>query len=263
MVIDFHVHAFNPKIAERAVASLADCCKVAPLTDGLVETTVKRMDEWGIDKACLLSIATKPTQQKVINDWAAEQDRERFIPFMALHPDAPDYAEELERAKGMGLRGIKLHPDYQGFTVDDPKLDEFFDMIEKSGLPAVIHSGFDPVSPDIVHCVPESAKTLAERHRDMKLVLAHMGGNFMYDDVLDILAGIEGEVYFDTAYGNACPDDMMLKIINKHGAERILFASDCPWDNGAKIKEKILRLPISDDKKELILGKNAERLLAL
>ena len=261
MVIDFHVHAFNPKIAERAIDTLHKCCKVEPLTDGLTETTVRRMDEWGVDKACLLSIATKPSQQRVINDWAAAQDRERFFPFMALHPDAEDWQDELAHGMELGLFGVKLHPDYQGFFIDEKRLDGFFSALEESGLPIVLHSGYDTVSPEVIHCTPERARKMFGRHRKLKLVLAHMGANFFYEEVLDELAGLDGELYFDTAFGSACPDEMMQKIIDKHGADRILFASDCPWDSAGKIKEKILRLPLSDDKKELILGKNAERLL--
>ena len=53
----------------------------------------------------------------------------------------------------------------------------------------------------------------------------------------------------------------MVKIIRKHGADRILFASDCPWESSGKMKEKILKLDLSDDEKEKILGENAVRLL--
>ena len=263
MVIDFHVHAFNPKIAQRAIGQLAANCGTEPLTDGLIETTVQRMDEWGVDKAVLLSIATKPTQQRIINDWAAAQDRERFIPFMALHPQAEDWREELDHALSLGLKGLKLHPDYQHFYADDESFDEFYDALSEKGVPVLFHSGFDPVSPEKVHCSPDRALRLIKKHPQMKIILAHWGGNFMYNEVLEKLAGVGGEVYFDTAFGNACPDDMAEKIISRHGAERILFASDCPWDNAKLIKEKILRLPISDDKKELIIGKNSERLLGL
>ena len=263
MVIDFHVHAFNPKIAKKAIDALALCCKTDPLTDGLITTTCQRMDEWGVDKACLLSIATKPAQQRLITDWAAELDRDRFYPFMSLHPDADNWEEELSYALSKGLVGLKLHPDYQGFFVDDEKYDAFFEAVEKTGIPVVIHSGFDPVSPEVTHCDPERSKRLIERHRHMKLVLAHLGGNYMYEQVLDTLAGIDGEVYFDTAYAKACNDDMLAKIIDKHGADRILFASDCPWDSPKDTLEKLERLDISDDKMELILCKNALRLLEI
>lgn len=262
MVIDFHIHAFNPKIAERAIQTLEKCSGIEPFTRGLIEQTVGRMDEWGIDRSVMLPIATKPSQQTVINDWAAQQDGGRIISFGSVHPDADDAFDELWRIKSLGLHGVKLHPDYQGFMINDPRLDGLLDEIEKTGLPVVFHAGFDVVSPDLIHCPPRLALEMIKRHRGLKVVLAHLGGNDMWDEVYDVLAGIDGEVYFDTAFtGWKCPDEIMTKIINKHGAERILFGSDLPWDSPAVIKQKILGLKISDDAKEKILGQNALRLL--
>lgn len=37
MTIDFHVHAFNPKIAEKAVGKLAEVAKIKPYTNGLTD----------------------------------------------------------------------------------------------------------------------------------------------------------------------------------------------------------------------------------
>ena len=71
MIIDFHVHAFAAKVAEKAVSAIELESGVKPYTRGLVGQLMYRMDEWGIDRACLLSVATKPQQQRVINDWAA------------------------------------------------------------------------------------------------------------------------------------------------------------------------------------------------
>lgn len=263
MIIDFHVHAFNPKVAEKAIEKLQGLCGIVPFTRGLTEETVKRLDEWGVDKGVLLPIATKPSQQTIINDWSKEQDGEKFISFGSIHPDAEDYEEELERIKTMGLHGIKLHPDYQDFFIDDEKMDPVYDAIERSGLPVVFHAGYDSLSPDTIHCTPERTLKMIKKHPNLKTVLAHLGANCMWQEVLDKLAGFDGEVYFDTAFTSECPDELMQMVIEKHGADRILFASDCPWDSSYLIKEKILRMGISESDKEKILGKNAERLLGL
>ena len=216
-----------------------------------------------MDKSCVLSIATKPNQQRVVNDWAATllTENERLIPFGSIHPEAPDCIEEIDRIKALGLKGIKLHPDYQKFMVDDPSLDAMYDAIEKSGLPLIVHAGWDWVSPDLIHCSPERASKLIKRHPDLKLILAHLGGNDQWHLVHELLAGIEGEIYFDTAFTAKCPDRLMEDIISKHGADRILFGSDSPWESAQHIIEKLLRINISDDDRELILGKNAQRLL--
>lgn len=263
MVIDFHVHAFNPKIAEKAVGKLAEIAKIPPYTYGLVEQTIKRFDEWGVDKGVLLPVATKPSQHRVLNDWAVQQNGGRFISFGGVHPLGEDAIDELTNIKNAGLHGVKLHPDYQGYMVDDKRLEPVYDEIERLGLPVVFHAGFDCISPDLIHCPPERSVKVCNSHKKMKIVLAHLGGNQMWQEVYDILAGNDAELYFDTSFSMDCPNELMEKIINKHGADRILFASDCPWESGAKIKEKILSLKISDDKKEDILGNNALRLLGM
>lgn len=263
MVIDFHVHAFNPKIAEKAVGKLAEIAKIQPYTNGFVEQTIKRFDEWGVDQGVLLPIATKPSQHRIINDWAVEQDRKRLVSFGSVHPFGEDAIDELTNIKNAGLHGVKLHPDYQGFMVDDERLEPLYEEIERLGLPVVFHAGFDCISPDLIHCPPERSINVCKRHKHMKIVLAHLGGNQRWQDVYDILAGSDGELYFDTSFTMECPDELMEKIINKHGADRILFASDCPWESGKKIKEKIMSLRISDDKKEDIIGNNALRLLGM
>ncbi len=264
MIIDFHTHAFSPKIADKAITQLSKESNLEPYTHGLTSQLIARMDEWGIDKSCVLSIATKPEQQRVVNDWAATLTGEsRLIPFGSIHPDAPDCIEEVARIKTLGLSGIKLHPDYQRFMVDDPSLDPMYDAIEESGLPLIIHAGWDWVSPDLIHCSPERAKKLIKRHPDLKLILAHLGGNDQWHLVHEMLAGVDGELYFDTAFTTKCPDRLMEDIISKHGADRIVFGSDCPWESAQLLIEKLLRINISDDDREMILGKNAERLLGI
>ncbi|MCD8095493.1 MAG: amidohydrolase family protein [Ruminococcus sp.] len=263
MIIDFHTHAFNPKIAQRAMETLTQKSGLEPYTDGTLNSLVNRMDEWGVNVSVMLSIATKPTQQTVINDWAAQVDKsnERIIAFGSVHPNAADCLDEVLRIKRLGLHGIKLHPDFQGFMADDPSLDELYDLLEQIGLPLILHSGFDFSSPNLLHCTPFRAANLIKKHPKLKAIFAHLGANYCWEEVLELLAGADGEVYFDTAYTLDCPDELMAEIIRRHGADRILLGSDCPWESTQKIIEKLLRLDLTDDELEKILGKNAEQLL--
>ena len=120
MLVDFHVHAFAEKIAARAIGQIAGKADLIPETDGTAEGLRRRLQEWGVDKGVVLPIATKPTQQTIINDWAAQQQDDTLYCYGSVHPDAPDVLEELERIRQLGLHGIKLHPDFQRFDIDSP-----------------------------------------------------------------------------------------------------------------------------------------------
>lgn len=263
MLIDLHVHAFSEKIAAKALEALSGYSGLTPITDGTVADTLSKLDEWGVDKAAVLSIATKPTQQRIITSWAETIKSERLLPFGSIHPDADDRLDELENIKRAGLYGIKLHPDYQGFKIDEERVFEIYEACASLSLPVLLHSGFDYYSPNEIHCTPGRALNVIKRVKGLKLILAHMGANRMWQQVYENLAGADGEVYFDTSFSLDCPDELMEKIILKHGAERILFASDCPWASSADIVRKIERLHLSDDMKEMIFHSNAERLLGL
>lgn len=267
MYIDFHTHAFNKKIAERAITELEERANQKALTRGSVEELLEKMEEWKIDKSVLLPIATKPSQQKIINDWAAplyESTDDKIIPFGSVHPDATDALEELERIKNLGLFGIKLHPDYQGFLIEDEKAYPIYDLCSELELPIVFHAGYDCYSPSLIHTRPEGAKKVHEKFPRLKIVLAHMGGCMLWNKVYDTLAGLDGEIYFDTSFTSEnMSQEMFEKMINKHGTDRILLASDCPWDNPTKEIKMIEKLSLSDTEKKKIYSENAIKILKL
>ena len=134
-----------------------------------------------------MCIRDRPTQQRVINDWCAQQDGGRFISFGGIHPDAEDYEQEIAHIKELGLHGIKLHPDYQGFMIDDERMDKIYDAIERADLPVIFHSGYDCVSPDLIHSTPERALNMIKKHPKLKVILAHLGANMMWEQVRDVL----------------------------------------------------------------------------
>ncbi len=261
MLIDFHFHAFSEKIAAKAMSKLSATCGVEPLTDGTLSGAMELFDKCGVDKAVLLPIATKPSQQTVVNNWAAEVNSDRVISFGSVHPDAEDMFEELERIRQLGLHGIKLHPEYQGFFIHERRLDPMLSAMEELGLPVTIHAGLDPISPELTYCMPEPCAEMLKRHPRLRVILAHMGGNEYWEQALEHICGLGGEVYLDTAYSYYTPDELFTKMIRRHGADRILFASDCPWESPGRMFQKLDALPLTDDEKEKIFFKNALTLL--
>lgn len=262
--IDFHVHAFADKIAHRTIEALTETAWVKPATDGTLSDTERTMQGWGVDGYVLLSIATKPSQHLVCNNWAASAKSDHVFPFGSVHPDGEDVLAELERIKSLGLYGIKLHPDYQHFFVDEPRMFPIYQKCGELGLPIIFHAGLDPVSPSEIHCTPEMAADILERFPDTTMIMAHLGGNAMWNEVETTLAGRFGNLYMDTALvGSFVEEEQLARIIEKHGAERILLASDCPWDTTDKTIEKLRRIGLSKEQEQMIFSGNAKRLLGV
>lgn len=275
MIIDFHVHAFADKIAERAMGQLTKTLSEAteyltqttenvPCTNGTLADLIDKMDESSIDKGVLLPIATKPSQQTIVNNWAKESESDRIIPFGSVHPDAEDALDELKRIKEMGLYGVKLHPDYQDFFVDEERLFPIYEKCVELELPILFHAGFDPLSPNVVHAMPDAFARILDRLPDITMILAHFGGMMKWDMVEEYLIGREGNLYFDiSTVTGYLSDEQAERMIKRHGSERILFASDMPWDLPQNIISLVKRLNLPKEDKENILHKNAERLLKL
>ena len=260
--IDFHVHAFADKIAHRTIKNLAETCHESPLTDGTLAGTEIMMKQWKIDGFVILPIATKPSQHLVCNNWAASCKCDHIFPFGSIHPAGEDVMQELERIRSLGLYGIKLHPDYQNFFSDDPHMIPIYRKCGELNLPVIFHAGYDPLCPDCVHNTPAMAAKAIASAPDTVFIMAHLGGNQLWQEAEQILAGQFENLYLDTALsGSRVPE--LFRIIEKHGADKILLGSDCPWDSTELTIQKIKRLGLTEQQQQLIFAGNAERLLRL
>ena len=260
-IIDFHVHAFSDAIAKRAITTLVDHAGIPHYTDGTIKDTRRFLTEQGIDYGVLLPIATKPSQQSKLNTWAVEQVGGNLLSFGTVHPDAEDVADELHRIKSLGLKGVKLHPDYQDVFLFEEKMNIVYRLCEALELPVIIHMGQDPVSPKVRHAMPYHLIAMNESYPRLKIIGAHLGGMYAWDEVLHYLCGRKN-IWFDTSYLTGEIDaEIMTAIIKKHGADKILFASDCPWHTPQMERELLESLPLSSADMEQIYWKNAAELL--
>ena len=264
MLIDFHTHAFPEKIAARAIGTLAhEAGGLEPQTDGTLSSLKAQMRLDGVDLSVVHSIATNPRQQHKVNDFAMEMNREEgIVAFGSVHPDAPDALEELERIHDAGLKGVKLHPEYQGFYADEERMKPIYQTISRLGLITLFHAGHDYGFAPPYHCMPRHLLG-ALRWLDTPVVAAHWGGVGCGTEVLETLCGLEG-LYFDLSFGyGTMPKRIAQQIVDAHTPDRLLFASDMPWHRPAWELRLLHSLDISDSDRESICFRNAKRLLNL
>lgn len=267
MIIDFHTHVFPDKIAASTVSALEAASGNCPYSNGTADGLLSAMRAAGASVAVNLPVLTKPTQFESILGFARalnarDYDGERIISFAGIHPLDADYTEHLSMVKAAGIKGIKIHPDYQRTFFDDEAYVKIISEAKRLGLIVVTHAGVDAgFRGEEVKCTPKRVLSLLDRVGGYsRLVLAHLGGAEMTREVIDSLAG--EDVYFDTAYnlGHVTLSELS-ELFEKHGAERILFATDSPWQDIACEAERIRTLGLTERELAMIRSENAKKLL--
>lgn len=269
MIIDFHTHIFPEHIAKDAIHKLEQENHNTAEGTGTLTGLKKDMEKFNVDYSVILPVMTKPSQFDSLNEYAKNINcKDGILSFGGIHPDCENIKEKLIYIKGLGLKGVKLHPDYQGPTyIDDERYIRIIRECLKLDLCVVIHAGLDVGRPIPIHCPPDKTylmlkEVLKDCHKDSKIILAHMGGMLQWELVERLLVG--QNVYFDLAYCNRLGDKtQMTRIIKNHGADKILYGTDYPWIRQNEMTDYIEGLPITQEEKELIMYKNATRLLEL
>lgn len=260
MIIDFHTHMFPDKIAGATIEYLADICQIAPHTDGTYSGLKTETEKSGVDLSVALPIVTNPRQFESINRFACNYQTGNVLSFGSIHPDNEDYKEKLHKLKELGLKGIKLHPDYQEAYFNDIRYKRIISYASELGLIVVVHAGKDPKSPEDVHCTPQMSAEVLREVQPEKLVLAHMGGNLQWTEVEEYLVG--KQVYFDTGVVlDQMPEEQFVRMVRNHGTEKILFATDSPWAGQKEYITLLNQMPLTAEEKEKIFSKNARKLL--
>ncbi|MBQ4526752.1 MAG: amidohydrolase family protein [Clostridia bacterium] len=263
MLIDFHTHCFPDKIYERAIQKLKDQSgNIENYSDGSLSGLKNSMKENNVDVSVVLNIATNTHQQKSVNDFASSINNEKDIfSFGSVFPGSEDALDELERIKSLGIRGVKLHPDYQGFNVDDPAMKPIYRKISELGLIVVFHAGFDYGFPPPYKAMPK-AMAKAASWIDSPVIAAHWGGINCCEDVLRYLCG--ENLYFDLSFGYCMlPKAYASMIIEKHGVDKLLFGTDNPWHNANLEMRLLSSLGLSENDMNKIKYINAKKLLKI
>ena len=258
-IVDVHCHVYPEKIAAKAVENVGEFYHVEMPGQGTVEELLSLQQQAGISTSVIHSVALRPQNVQSINDFIAEQMHEHpsFIGFATMHQEFADMEAEVERCIGLGLRGLKIHPDSQGVNADDARLMHLYEIIE-GRLPLILHTGdyrWDYSHPrrirDILHAFP-------------KLVLnaAHFGGWSLYDLAVEYLENENCFMDISSASVYLGPR-RTTELIHIYGPERILFGSDYPMWNPIEEVERFKLNDLTEDERNMICWQNAERFVGM
>ncbi|MCK4796224.1 MAG: amidohydrolase family protein, partial [Spirochaetes bacterium] len=175
-IIDVHTHAFPDFLAEKAIFSLAENSKeYKPFTDGTINGLLESMKKSGIEKSFIANIATKPEQVIPILDWSKKIHSNKIIPLGSFHPQSDNWQQEIDAIRNAGLPGIKLHPMYQNFTIDDKSMFPIYEYISQKKLFILMHAGYDVAFPKDRRALPFRIKNIIKDFPKLILIAAHLG----------------------------------------------------------------------------------------
>ncbi|NCA66773.1 MAG: hypothetical protein EOM87_01770 [Clostridia bacterium] len=259
MIIDSHSHIFPEKIATKASDAIGDFYNLPMRENGSIGGLLRSGGKIGVSKYIVHSTATSVHQVRSINNFIidAVNTYPELIGYMTLHPDMQEKEVrlELQRCMAAGLKGIKLHPDFQKFYIDEEKAHNIYRCAE-GVLPILFHVGDDRY--DYSH--PYRLTNIALAYPQLRCIAAHMGGYTMWE-LAECYKGLDN-VYFDTCSSLfALTPEKAVSIINMLGVDRFFFACDYPmWDHEEEL-ERFLKLNLSEEQREKILSANIQKFL--
>ena len=257
---DIHAHVFPVTLAEKAVGWLESYYGYRWEGRGVTDDLLKSMEESSVRRAVVFSSATKPTQVRDVNDFLARVQREnaeRFFAFGTLHPDYGDLRGELERIRELGLHGLKFHPDFQHFAIDDPRMFRIYEAVGDT-LPMLFHVG-DRTS-DL--SAPRRLAAVLDAMPGLRVVAAHFGGYAQWEEARRCLIG--RDLWIDTSSTlPLLPVDEAARMARDHGIDKVLFASDYPAVRHRRAIDDVLSLGFTPEENEKVFHRNAERWLGI
>jgi uncharacterized protein len=260
-IIDFHTHAFPDELASRAMRKLmAETPDVHPFLDGKISSLIESMDKNGISKSVICCIATVPEQFETIFKWCKKAQTERLIMFPSIHPADAEFKEHIAAIRAEGFKGVKMHPYYQNFRLDEDRLLAIYEELIKNDLMLVVHTGFDIAFPNDDRADSRKIVKITEMFPQLKFVATHLGAWQQWDEVEKILAG--KHIYMETSWSlEYLSKEQARRIILKHPADCVLFGTDSPWTEQGKSIELLKKLELPEELERRILRDNASALL--
>lgn len=261
-ILDAHCHIFPDKIAQKASKAIGDFYGLPSKMDGTVATLLSEGKKAGISHFLVQSVATTPKQVPSINNFISETVKKSggiMTGFGSLHPEREDIEADVRSIIDLGLLGVKLHPDIQGFKLDDFRMLKIYELCEKNHLPILMHCGDNRYD----NSNPNRLKPILDIYTDLVVIGAHLGGYSVWDDAAEKLSGYKN-FYVDTSSTLfKIGTKKARKLIDIFGVDKVLFGTDYPMWNFDEEVKKFFEIDLTESEQKKILWENAAGLLRI
>ncbi len=262
-IINCHCHVYPDKICQKATKGTGDFYSIPMKYDGSVSKCIEEGAKVGVTHSIINSVATTPKQVSSINRFIAQEVElhpDIFTGLGTLHPQSDDLKRDIKELVDLGLKGVKLHPEIQGFSLWDERCHEIYKLCLEYNLPILLHTGdnrYDFSNPDILSKVLKA-------YPDLTIIGAHLGGYTVWEDAVKVLPKRYDNFYID------CSSSLMFltperatEIIREYGADHVLWGTDYPMWGYEEEMERFSLLGLTDGEREQIFCKNAQKLFGI
>ena len=260
-IADAHAHVYPPKIAAKATAAVGDFYGL-PMANrvGTSDVLLAQGAKIGVERYLICSVATSVKQVEPITRFIAGEcaAHPQFLGLGAYHVEVQDHEALLDQVEELGLKGLKIHPDFQRFDLDDPRMIPVYKSLVERDLMILIHMGDARYD----YSAPRRLASVLEQVPDLRVLAAHLGGHKVWDQAVQVLQG--ANLYLDECSSLAFLEPGKARDIILHfGTDRVLFGVDFPmWDHAEEL-DRFLALGLDEEANQNVLYNNFARLFRL
>lgn len=264
MIIDVHTHINN--YHEDRVISLEDSLNL--LSDTMTENKVN----YSLVLSSYKVNENRPSTRQVVEAIKGRDNLGVISGISFLHYDHRDIREVGEYLENSLIKGLKFYPGYEPFYPGDSRLKVWYEMAIEYDIPVMFHSG-DTYAPSgkVKYSHPLRIDDLAVDYPDLKIVICHVGNPWIKDcmEVVyknkNVYADISGLVLgnFSEKFERYIKKEIEEMITYAGDPNYLLYGTDWPISNMKSYLKFMDQLELPDDKKELILWKNAANLFKI
>lgn len=261
-VINAHCHIYPEKIASKAVKGIRDFYDLDMSLNGKLDDMIRDGSSVGVTHYLVHSVATTPKQVSSINEFIAESVNaypDLFTGFGTLHPDSEDIQGDFDYLIELGLKGVKLHPDFQQFAMDEERAFRIGEVVREGNVPMLVHCGDFRYN----YSNPKQIKAFLEKFPEITFIGAHFAGWSMWEEATEKLSCYEN-LYVDLSSSlYALSPETALELIHAYGSDRVLWGTDYPMWEASSEMEYFDKIDLTENERHQILYDNAAKLLKL